>query len=1199
MRLEDLIGDQGDVAFIVEYDHRLQNSCKITACTSLPPSLSSTDIALCYLSACDSESCNTIIPLTNSRDGAEPSRSPCTIFSADTPLATFATKKKYKPVARKVRPVLGTLPARFRIERNIIGDPLADIPLLSPHPPPFVPHGRYTAPRHAAMDALHPPDFLWPAERDLLHHFVVLQHEGFAWDDSERGHFREDFFPPVEIPVVAHVPWVERNIRIPPGIYDEICRIIRMKIDAGVYEPSNSSYRSRWFCVSKKDGTSLRPVHSLEPLNAVTIQHSGVTPFTEQIAEQFAGRACGGMLDLYVSYDERALAEASRDYTTFQTPYGAFRLTKLPMGWTNAVPVFHDDVTHILQPEVPQFTIPYIDDVPVRGPATAYQNDDGAFETIAQNSGIRRFVWDHFQNLNRIVQRMKYCGGTFSGKKSVLCAREITVVGHVCTPEGRIPDPSKVDKILHWGPCSDLSEVRAFLGTIGVVRVFIKDFARLAHPLTSLTRKDAPFVFGPEQIAAQDALKAALLASPALQPIDYASSSPVILAVDTSHIAIGYLLCQCDADNPRIRRYARFGSITLNDRESRFSQPKLELYGLFRTLRSLKMYLIGVRNLVIEVDARYIKGMLTNPDLAPSASINRWIVSILLFHFTLVHVPGTRHGPDGLSRRPRQPSDGKIDPADDPEFDDWVDRTYGFMHHLNPLRFTCSSSRTLATLTNGVAEENITRDDPPDNASLSYHSFPRSEKATREDDQLRQIREWFVTLERPANLSDVAYAAFIRYSMHFFIRDDRLWRRDSQECHKIVVSPDNRPRIIAAAHDDTGHHGHFATRAHIIERFWWPHLSADIAWFIKTCHICQLRQTRNLLIPPTVALPAPLFAKMYMDTMHLPKSGGFKYLVQGRCSLTHYPEFRALRTETAKTIGDWIFEDILCRWGTLCEIVTDNGPAFVKALGYLGKRYHIRHIRISGYNSRANGIVERAHFDVRQALFKACDGDQSKWHSVVTSVMWADRVTVRRRMGCSPFFAVTGAQPLLPLDITEATYLLPPPDAPLSTTDLISNRAIALQKRRSHLANLASDVYVARVKAAIRFEQEHAATITDYNFHLGDLVLIRNTAIEKALNRKMRARYIGPLIVISRNKGGAYIVSELDGSVFDRPIAAFRVIPYFARQHIEIPPLDELIDISAQRLRELENTTAVDPEDDSDVLAPDEHPSPDPDDDED
>ena len=149
---------------------------------------------------------------------------------------------------------------------------------------------------------------------------------------------------------------------------------------------------------------SLHPVHSLEPLNAITIQHSGVTPFTKQIAEQFAGRSCGGLLNLYVGYNKHTLTETSCDYTMFQTPYGTLHLTKLPMGWTNAVPVFHDDVTHILQPEVPQFNIPYIDNVPVHRPATTYQNNNGVFKTIPENSCIRCFIWEHFQNLNHIVQ---------------------------------------------------------------------------------------------------------------------------------------------------------------------------------------------------------------------------------------------------------------------------------------------------------------------------------------------------------------------------------------------------------------------------------------------------------------------------------------------------------------------------------------------------------------------------------------------------------------------------------------------------------------------------------------------------------------------------------------------------------------------------------------------------------------------------
>ena len=218
-------------------------------------------------------------------------QSTCTISSINTLLTTFMAKKKYKLVTWKVWPILDTLPSRFHIECNITGNLLTGLPTLSLHPPPFTPCGHYTEEWCAKMDDLHSSEFLWPTECNLLHHFVSIPNEGFAWDDSKCGHFCKDFFPPIEIPIVAHTPWVEWNIPILPGIYNEVCRIIHIKMDAGVYEWSNSSYHSHWFCIIKKDMRSLCLIHSLELLNAVMIQHSSVMPFTEQIAEQFAGCA--------------------------------------------------------------------------------------------------------------------------------------------------------------------------------------------------------------------------------------------------------------------------------------------------------------------------------------------------------------------------------------------------------------------------------------------------------------------------------------------------------------------------------------------------------------------------------------------------------------------------------------------------------------------------------------------------------------------------------------------------------------------------------------------------------------------------------------------------------------------------------------------------------------------------------------------
>jgi hypothetical protein len=642
----------------------------------------------------------------------------------------------------------------------------------------------------------------------------------------------------------------------------------------------------------------------------------------------------------------------------------------------------HGDSNYILKDEIPHITIPFVDDINVKGPPNRYERPDGTFETIPDNPGIRRFVWEHFNDVNRILQRYRYIGGTFNGKKLFICQPSVIIVGHKCAYEGRVPVEDKVQKIADWPVPATVTDVRAFLGTCGLLRIFIKDFAMHARPLVQLTRKGVPFRFEDDEFHSFQYLKEAVATSQALRAIDYEHDWEVILAVDSSIIGTGFILMQKRDDNKRYP--SRFGSIAWSERESRYSQAKLELYGLFRALRNVRVWIIGLRNLTVEVDAKYIKGMLNNPDFQPNATINRWIAGILLFDFKLVHVPAAQHtAADGLSRR----TPAEEDPSEPDDLEDWIDESYGFfmeLVHLRPstqithYKMLCIICQHVARRTNPDVPQSVLQvlfggTGDPDNETI-----PRTEKAQMADDRILLVDAFLRDFKRPLNVSEDDFPKFTKFASDYFVLDNRLWRRDRHGKHKTYIPEGRRLELIRQVHDALGHKGIFAVRTHLLDRFWWPYLDHDVKWYVRSCHQCQVRQQRYYQIPPTVATPMSLFRKAYIDTMFMPRAGGFRYIVQARCSLTSYPEFKMLRKETGAALGTFIFEDLLCRWGCLEEIVTDNGKPYIEALNYLATQYGITHIRISAYNSKANGPVERRHRDVRDTngtpSYPSCSG---------------------------------------------------------------------------------------------------------------------------------------------------------------------------------------------------------------------------------
>ncbi len=118
----------------------------------------------------------------------------------EVPKQVFAATKKYKKVADKIRPVYQELPDKYRIVRDIKGDPLKNMPLLSKQPPEFVPTGRYSRERKEQMDLVHGGDFLWEEERKLVHQLIMQQNEAFAWDDTEKGSSNQNSSRPSRSP---------------------------------------------------------------------------------------------------------------------------------------------------------------------------------------------------------------------------------------------------------------------------------------------------------------------------------------------------------------------------------------------------------------------------------------------------------------------------------------------------------------------------------------------------------------------------------------------------------------------------------------------------------------------------------------------------------------------------------------------------------------------------------------------------------------------------------------------------------------------------------------------------------------------------------------------------------------------------------------------------------------------------------------
>ncbi|KAK4701125.1 hypothetical protein P7C70_g5112, partial [Phenoliferia sp. Uapishka_3] len=1012
--------------------------------------------------------------------------------------AVLEVNTKYKPVGKKVLPIPIVLPTTDNAPLR--RPPLSRDPYqtpLTPDMPKFEPSGKLTEERLALMD-FGPEGWLSDDEKNLMLNVLRIREKALAFDGNERGELKETYGDPYKIPVIPHTPWRQSALPIPLAAREKIIETFKTRMEEGLYERSTSAYSGRWFVVAKKDG-KYRIVHDLQPLNAVTIRDAGYPPVIEEFIEDFTGRACLGLADVYGGFDQRVLAEESRDLTTFQTPLGPVRLTRLPQGATNSVAEYQRVMVHVLAEEIPEYAGVFVDDVGIKGPTTIYDN-----EPIKENPGIRRFIWEYAVTLERVLFRIEEAGLTISGPKAAVVVPALNIVGTVCSLEGRSMSKASKNKIADFPIPKDVTEVRGFLGICTYVRSWIAKFADVARPMRDLTRNGVEFLWTSECQKSFERLKEIVGKDILLAKLKYGpDAGKIILAVDSSQTAAGGVIFQEDENGKR--RPARYESLTFTDTESRYSQPKLELAGVAKVLKKLQMYLWG-QHFTLEIDASALVQMLNAPEL-PNAPMNRWLRFIQLFDFDVVHVAGKKHTlADGLSRARRDEQD---EPARD----------------LDSL----ISAHMELVMGEEVREWQI--------------AFVEADYAS--DKGMLAIGKYLSTLERPKGLTRTQWLKFQKRSSNFALEKGRLYRRRGGMFREVILDKARQERFLEGVHDQSGHRGREETSRRISERVWWPGWTESVREYVRTCDECQRRKPRQEREARNPTMSMGFFRKFNMDVTHI-KEGTKRYLLTAREDLTGWVEGKALAEITSKEVENFLSRTIIPRFGWFYQATVDGGSEFKGEVIRALKEFGIRRIVIAPYHPEANGMEERGHQPLVDTLVKISDSPRM-WAKHLPMVLFADRISMRRTTGMTPYAMLYGAEAVLPVDQSEETWVISEwEDRKYTRADLLKARFDQLERKSDLIAKATVKLKAARLASVLYHDRVNSHRLRK-PLKTGALVLVHNAKLDNLKGEKFLARWTGPYRVRERLTKGSYLLEELDGTPLKRVYAARRIRRYFPR----------------------------------------------------
>ncbi|GJY02183.1 putative nucleotidyltransferase, ribonuclease H [Tanacetum coccineum] len=410
-------------------------------------------------------------------------------------------------------------------------------------------------------------------------------------------------------------------------------------LDAGlIYAISDSPWVSPIHVVPKKGGitviankdneliptrtvTGWRVCIDYRKLNDATRKDHFPLHFIDQMLERLSGNEYYCFLDGFSGYFQIPLAPEDQEKTTFTYPYGTFAYRRMPFGLSNAPATFHRCMTAIFHDMCKDFMEVFMDNFFVFG----------------------KYFGTCLSNLSKMLARCEETNLVLNWEKCHFMVKEGIVLGHKISKARIVVDKAKVDVIASLPHLNNVKGIRSFLGHAGFYRRFIKDFSKIARPMTQLLMKDAKFDFSDECIKSFDILRDKLIT--ALVIIAPNWDIDFELMCDASDYAVGVVLGQ------RVEKKFRpiyYASKTMNNAQEHYTTTEKEMLTVVYAFDKFRSYLT-MSKIVVYIDHTTLKYLFSKQDA--KRRLIRWVLLLQEFTIEIKDKKGTKNlAVDHLSR---------------------------------------------------------------------------------------------------------------------------------------------------------------------------------------------------------------------------------------------------------------------------------------------------------------------------------------------------------------------------------------------------------------------------------------------------------------------------------------------------------------------------------------------------------------------